>query len=144
MMAAAMGLRTAFIVQANRMAPGSSSPLGPRKASAPQMQDADEREKAARGVRIDLDLALEPRHQQRRTFVMHAATGHVEGFDLLRRRMADGLEIAVANQEKVLDHLAERGEREHEGAMLGIVEQAHVKDEPVLLDRQNQLVGTAG
>src|SRR5260370_75345 len=59
MIAAAMGLRTAFCVQAKSTAPGSSSPLGPRIAgSAFQMQYADERKKAPCRIEIHIDRAL--------------------------------------------------------------------------------------
>src|ERR1051325_4862439 len=134
MMAAAMGLRTALSVQANRTAPGSSSPLGPRKALALQMQDADQGEQPARGVGIDLDLSLQPLPEQRGAFVVYAAPAHVQGLDLLRRRLADGLEVAVTDQEVVLDHAAEGREREHHPPMRRLVDQADIEDETVFLD----------
>jgi hypothetical protein len=34
------------------------------------MQDAKQREQPPRGIEIDLDLALEPRLQKRRTFIV--------------------------------------------------------------------------
>ena len=97
------------------------------------MQHADEGEQAPRRVVIDFDLAGEAFAQQLGAFVVDAAAAHVEGFDLRRRRGADGFEIALADQKVILDHAAERRERKHDAAMFGAVLQPDVEDEPVLL-----------
>ena len=77
-----MGLRTEFSVQANRAAPGSSSPLGPRIPSTLQMQNAKQREQPPRGIEIDVDFAFEARSEQRRAFVVKTTPAHIERFDL--------------------------------------------------------------
>src|ERR1700679_1603178 len=143
MIAAAIGLRTELNVQANRTAPGSSSPLGPRIASTPQMQHADEGKTPPRGVEIDLDLALEPFAQKCRALVVRGAARHVERLDLRRRRGTDRLEIAVADEEVVLDHAAERGQRQHHLAVRAVVHETDVEDKTVLLHRERQLVRSA-
>src|SRR5215469_17833330 len=131
MRAAAMGLRTAFSVQAKRTAPGSSSPLGPRMPSALQMQNAEQRKQPARGVEIDLDLAFQTLAQKRRTFVVQAAPPHVERFDLLRRRVANCLEVALADKEVVLDDAAKRREREHDAGVRRTVGEPHLEHETI-------------
>src|SRR6185437_7743655 len=106
--AAAIGLRTEFNVQAKRTAPGSSSPLGPRIASALQVEHADQSEQTPRGVEIDLDFAFEPFLQKRRTIVVQAPAAHIERLDLRRRRGTDRRKIAFADDEIILDDAAER------------------------------------
>src|ERR1700743_444341 len=76
--------------------------------SAFQMQDADEREKAARGFEIGLYLAGEPFDQKFGAFIVDRTPPHIQGFDLRRRRRADGLVVAVADQEIIL-HDAPKG-----------------------------------
>src|ERR1700753_145186 len=132
MMPAAIGLRTAFMEQANSTAPGSSSPLGPRIALAFQLEHADQGEEPPRGVEIDLNLALEPLPEQRRSLVVQTAPRHVQRLDVRRRRVADGLEVAVADQEIVLDHGAERRQRQHNLAVWAVVLEPDVEDQPVL------------
>jgi hypothetical protein len=115
--AAAMGERTAFMVQTNST--DAIPAMGSAHAQPSQMQHAEQREQAPRGIEIDVDLALQARLQQRRAFVVQAAAAHVERFDLRRRRGADRLEIAFADQEIILDHAAERRQRQHDAAMRG-------------------------
>src|SRR5437870_2428135 len=143
MIAAAIGLRTALSVQAKSTAPGSSSPLGPRKLSALQMQDAEEREEPARRVEIDLDLAFQALFQKRRAFVVQPATPHIQRFYLVGRRIADRLEVAVADEEIVFDHAAERRQGKHDATMRRAALQADVEDETVLFQRQGKPVRAA-
>src|SRR5882757_3651949 len=55
----------------------------------------------AGGLKIDPHLALQPLLQRARAFVVNAAAAHVDGLDLVGRRGADRLIIAVANHEIV-------------------------------------------
>src|ERR1700743_3582058 len=75
--------------------------------SALQMQDADEREKTARGFEIRLYLAGEPVDEKLGAFIVDRAPPHIQGFDLRRRRGADGFVVAVADQEVILHDAAE-------------------------------------
>src|SRR5262249_53500186 len=86
----------------------------PRSTSPPPMQRADEREKAARRLEIGGDLPLEPLDQKPAAFVVQTAPAHVQRLDARGRRRLDRLVIALADQEIILDQLAERRERQHE------------------------------
>ena len=55
-------------------------------ALASEMQHADQREKAAGGVGVDIGLSLKPLLQDAAAFVVNAAPGHVDGFDLAGRQ----------------------------------------------------------
>ena len=79
-------------------------------------------------------LPFEALLQQLRAFVVQAAPAHVERLDLRWRRVADRLEIALADEKIILDHAAERREREHDLAVLRAVLEADVEDEAVLLE----------
>src|SRR5689334_15490296 len=63
----------------------------PGHALSLPVQYADQREEPARGFEIDPHLALQPFLQRARTFVMDAATAHVDGLDLVRRSCPDRL-----------------------------------------------------
>jgi hypothetical protein len=80
--------------------------------SAFQMQDADEREKPARGFEIGFDLAGQPFDQEFSAFIVNRTPPHIQGLDLRRRRGADGLVVAIAYQEVILDDAAERRQRQ--------------------------------
>src|SRR6478752_10702381 len=72
------------------------------------VQDGDEREQPARGLEVDPHLALQPLLQRARALVMDAAAAHIDGLDLVRRRRADRLVVAVADHEIVLHDPPER------------------------------------
>ena len=109
--------------------PGHALPL--------PVQDADQREQPARGFEIDPHLALQALLQRARAFVMDAAAAHVDGLDLVRRRGADRLVIAVADHEIVLHDPAERRQRQqmrhHRRAVLA----ADVEHQPVAGDARD-------
>lgn len=87
---------------------------------APEMQHADEGEEAAGGGVIHLGLAVEPFLEDACALVVDAAAGHVDGLDLGWGQAFDRVEIALADLDVILHHLAERGEREVElGLRLG-------------------------
>src|SRR5580698_3448033 len=100
--AAAIGERTELRPQANNTASGrfACDGIGP---SALPVQYRDQGEQPARGVEIQIDLALEPFHHQARALVVQPAPAHVERLDTVRRRSADRRVIAVANREIVFD-----------------------------------------
>src|SRR3546814_12666670 len=60
----------------------------PSPSSALDVEHADQREQAPRGVEIDLDLAVETFDQHLRRLVVQRAARHVDGLDLLRGRRA--------------------------------------------------------
>src|SRR3546814_17350504 len=79
----------------------------PSPSSALDVKDADQGEQAPRGVEIDLDLAVESPDQHPRRVVVQRPARHVDCLDLLCRRGADRLIIAVADREKVTDWAAD-------------------------------------
>ena len=79
--ASAIGERTAFSVQAEQDAAREARAT---LAHAPDVQDADQREQAPRGVEVELDLAGQALAQQLGAFVVQAAAAHVDGLDLRR------------------------------------------------------------
>jgi hypothetical protein len=92
---------------------------------------------------VDLDLFLEALHQQLGAFVVQAAPAHVDRLDLARRRGADRLVVAVADQEIVLHDAAQRREREQMRHQRRAVLAPDVEHQPVLADRKMQHVGPA-
>src|SRR5665647_829751 len=102
------------------------------------VQHADQREQPARGLEIDPHLALQALLQRARAFVMDAAAAHVDGLDLVRRRGADRLIVAVADHEIVLHDSTERRQRQqmhHDGrAVLA----ADIEHQPVAGDADMQ------
>src|SRR5690606_23592751 len=82
--ASAMGERTALRLHVKRTEPGRvffSDVARVVTASTLDMQYADQCEKAARRIKIKLDLAAEAFLQKLRTFVVQAPTSHVDRFD---------------------------------------------------------------
>src|SRR4051812_42521176 len=76
---AASSMRTSETVCSNRCRNFKFSAL------ALPVQHADQREQAARGVEVDLDLLLQPLAQQLGAFVVKPAPSHVDRLDLRRR-----------------------------------------------------------
>src|SRR3546814_12528220 len=87
----------------------------PSPSSALDVEHADQREQAPRGVEIDLDLAVETFDQHLRRLVVQRAARHVDGPDLLRGRRAERLLIAVADREIVAYQLAKATGATHDG-----------------------------
>src|SRR5262245_43647768 len=104
------------------------------------MEDADEGEKAARGVAVDVDLARQPLAQQRRALVVKAAPPHVDSLDLRWRGGLDGGVVAFANSEIVLHHAAKGSERKHHLADRQFILAANIKDEATFLDAQMEVI----
>src|SRR6266403_2224722 len=102
------------------------------------VQHADQGEQPAGGLEIDPHLALQALLQRARAFVVNAAAAHVDGLDLVRRRGADRLVIAVANHEIVFHDSPERRQRQqmrhHGRAVLA----ADVEHQPVAGDADVQ------
>ena len=105
------------------------------------MEYANQREQAARRIEIHADLAFQPLFQKLGRIIVNAATGHVDGLDLLGRGLADGLEIAVANGEIFADRSAEPGQANddcfQQVAGLG----GNVERQPTFFDAQGEFVG---
>src|SRR5579871_636595 len=140
--AAAIGERTAFWPQANSTASGwSMAALAASGRLALPMQHRDQREQAARGVEIKLDLAAQPLHDDARAFVVQRAPAHVERFDAVRRRGADRRVIAVADREIVLHDAAERRQRQHMGDDRRAVGGADVEHQAIARNAELQCVG---
>src|SRR6516164_7970793 len=116
-MASAMGERSAFCVQQKRTLPGSSP-----TTLSPDVQDADQGEETTRGGAVELDLACEPLTQEVGALVVQPAPAHVDGLDLRGRGGADGLVVAFADREVVLDDPPEGREREdHLGDLIALL-----------------------
>src|SRR6056297_1464869 len=98
MIPSAMGERTELWSQQKSTDWGSSSATG----SGPEMQHADQREQASRGIVVDLRLAFQPLGQDARTFVVNPAPGHVDRFDLAGRHVLHGVEVAFADGPVIL------------------------------------------
>src|SRR5690625_1265495 len=118
-----MGERTELWSQQKSTDPGrrarsgsTAAPMSGVVISALELQRADDREEAPRGFLIGLDLAREPPDQDLGPFIMNAAPPHVDRLDAGGRQAADGVEIALADREIILDDAAERAEREVEFA----------------------------
>ena len=110
--------------------------LGFIDAAGIGLHGADQGEQAPCGVEIDHQLVVEPGAQQFGGIVVHAAPGHVHGFDLKGLRRADGFVIAVANAEIVADEAAKRGQRQVVGSdRLKGFRVADIKDDEVADNR---------
>src|ERR1700693_3424153 len=94
--------------------PGNVNSAGTRgfPASALPVQRTDEGEQPARGVGIDAHLALEALGEQRRALVVERAAAHVDRLDARGGLGANRRVVAIADQEVILDHAAERRERQ--------------------------------
>src|SRR3546814_6607813 len=113
----------------------------PSPSSALDVEHADQREQAPRGVEIDLDLAVETFDQHLRRLVVQREARHVDGLDLLRGRRAARLIIAVADRDIVAARPAKAPEAEDYR-----FEQSHVRASDIahttpLFDTQRPPVG---
>src|SRR6266404_750821 len=106
---------------------------------ATDMQHADQREQPARRVEVEPDLVGEPLAQQLRALVVETAPPHVYGFDLHRAGALDRREIALANQEVVLDDAAEWRQRQDDPLAGDVVGAADIEDQPVVLDAESEM-----
>src|SRR6185295_11479978 len=139
-----MGERIALCVQAKSTASGRSSPLGPRAIALDlDVQRADQREEAPRGVVVDGDLAVETLSQELRTFVMQAAAAHVDRLDLRGRGVADRLIITLANNEVVLDHPLQWRERKDVRRLRGAFFGRDLEHQPIFLNAEAEAVVAA-
>src|SRR5690606_32653558 len=100
------------------------------------MQNADQREKAPGRVKIHVDLAGQAILQGLRALIMEASPAHIDCLDLRGRRRLDRVIIAFADQEIVLDDLAEGREREQHLAMRLAIFEADVENETIFFDGQ--------
>src|SRR5262245_54749769 len=96
------------------------------------MQGADEGEQTARRVAVDADLALEALYQNAAALVVQATAPHVDGLNARRRRGADGLVVALADDEVVFDDTPQRRQREHHREWLPPSLLGNGQDEAVL------------
>src|SRR5260221_8705219 len=103
------------------------------------MQHADQREEPARRAEIDGNLVGEAPAQQFRSLVVQAASPHIDRLDLRRAGPLDGGEIALADEEVVLDDAAERGKRQGDPLPRNIVGAADVENEAVVLDGEVEM-----
>jgi hypothetical protein len=106
------------------------------------MQHADQREQPARGVKVHLDLAGEPLHQELRALVVQPAPPHVDCLDLARHGGANRLIVALADHEVILHDFPERREREHVKDDRRAVGKPDVEGESILGDAEMQRVGS--
>ena len=145
-MAAAIGERMTFIVQANSTALGSSPLSGGRPnlsgtRSALPVERADQREQPTRGLKVNRNLSLKALHEQFTALIVQGPAPHVYGLDSRGRRGANRLIVTIADDEVVLQNAAQRGQRQHEGKDAIGLFMADGKDETVLRNRQVKPVG---
>ena len=100
------------------------------------MQHADQREKATRGIGIYVGLTFKSLLQDAAAFVVDAATGHVDGFDLAGRQSFHRVEIAFAYLKIIFDHLPEWPQRQVKFCRLFFGLSGDVEDQPFIADRQ--------
>src|SRR5918994_3805819 len=105
--ASAIGERIALWVQAKSTLPGSSS-----TGLTTDVQHAEKGEQPPRGLAVDRDLVGQRIRQLLGALVVQAAASHVDRLDPARRGALDCLEVAVADQEVILDDAPERPHRE--------------------------------
>src|SRR3546814_15272114 len=110
----------------------------PSPSSALDVKDADQGEQAPRGVEIDLDLAVESPDQHLRRVVVQRPARHVDCLDLLCRRGADRLIIAVADREIVTDRAAEAPKAEDHRFERRPILAPDIEDQPPFLDAPQQ------
>ena len=83
------------------------------------MEHADQRKEPPRGVEIGFDLAIQRFEQLARGAVVNCPPGHVERLDFLRRGVAQGLVVRIADREVLAHHPAKAGEPEADGSGIG-------------------------
>src|SRR6185436_3457091 len=108
-----------------------------------QVQRRDQREQPPRRVEIDLDLAFEPLAQQMRAVVMQPAPAHVDRLDAGRQRGPERRVIAVADLVIVLEHAAERGERQEHAPVFVAAGQSDVEQQPGFRRGKDQMIWTS-
>src|SRR5262245_56508203 len=140
--AAAIGERTEFMLQANKTAPGSSWPPAPATCLSFPVQRTNQREQAPRRIVVDGDLTFQPLQQHAAALVVQAPPAHVYGLDARRQRRADPPVASLADEETILHAPAPRRQRPHhrEDAVLGLL--THRQHQTVLGDRQIERLGT--
>src|SRR5262249_50001292 len=111
---------------------------------SPDMQNADQGEETARRGAVELDLSGKPLAQQVGALVVQAAPAHVDGLDLRGRSGPDGLIVAFADGEVVLDDAPEGREGENHLGDLVTTFCAHIQHQAVLDDTQMQAIGPMG
>src|SRR5580704_3805210 len=116
---------------------------GPVTQSPPQVEHANQGEQAPGRVEIDLDLVGEPLDQQRGPFIVQGPPADVDRLDLREARPADRFVIAVADHEIIFDDTAKRRQRQSDRFVRAVRHRADFNAQPVLLDRQMQMVGPA-
>src|SRR5688572_8697814 len=82
------------------------------------VEHADQREQAPRGVEIDVDLAVQCALQQLGRFVVDRAPGHIDGLDFMLGPCPHRFEIALADREIIADRAAEAGQAHADGFQL--------------------------
>src|SRR5579863_6064532 len=132
---AAIGERTELSPQANSTARGCVADAGIAPSPLP-VQHRDQREQPPRRVEIELDLALEPLHEDVRGLVVQGAAAHVERLDAVRRRGADRRVVAVADHEIILHDPAERRQREEMRDYRRTVALADIEHQPAAVDAE--------
>jgi len=106
------------------------------------MQGAEQRKEPTRRRLVHADLPLQPLDHKPAAFIVQTAPGHVDRLDLARRRGLDRLEIALADQEVVLDDLPEGVEREKKGRVRRVRVTCRYREGKAMLhDREAELVG---
>src|SRR5260370_1084037 len=136
------GIRPTWRSSSRRRADAEASTRGgPVTQSPPQMQHANQGKEAPCCVEIDLDLVGEPLDQQRGPLVVQGPPADVDRLDLRQARTADRFVIAVADHKIIFDDAAKRRQRQSDRFVRAVRYRADFDVQPVLLDRQMQMVG---
>lgn len=105
------------------------------------MEYANQREQTARRIEIHADLAFQPFFQELGCIIVDTTTGHVDGLDLLRRGLANRLEVAVADRKIFADRPAEPGQANDDRFQQVTGLCRNVECQPALFDAQGEFVG---
>ena len=70
----------------------------------PHVKAANQREQPSRRIEIEIDFFMQALTKDFRSFVVHRAPRHIYRFDLRRRRIADGVIVALTQHEVIFDY----------------------------------------
>ena len=114
-----------------------------RKSSRLEAKRRDQGEEAARGSKIQFDLAFQPFAQQLGALVVQPAAAHVDGFEPRHLRFPDGRIIGLAEGLIVLEHTMKWREGKNHSPMILAVSEPHIEDEPRFDSRQHEMIRAA-
>lgn len=112
-----------------------------RTALTPDVHDADQGEQATRRIFVHRHLVGESFAEDVGTFIVQTAPSHVDCFDATGRKCPDGINIAFAYKEVVLDDALQL--RKEQGKVIqivfGLIVYAKFKDTPFFYAEKNDI-----